>query len=183
MGPALYNDSDGQESSPGSDSIEEIDPEEILRKYLRLPVGFPLNLEELDDPAAGERPALPLYALAQLAIWGSPDKRLKLREIVSAIRRRFEVFRNDTKLAASIRHLLSLYAVFQKLSKDSDKSNNRGRYWGLDLSQSHKHLKRPRKRNRASRKRAMEEDNETSDSPKAITPTRSTIQVRLPIPR
>ncbi|KAL0070485.1 hypothetical protein AAF712_002317 [Marasmius tenuissimus] len=129
--------------------------EDILRTYHRLPRHLPLSLNGLDDPAPGERPALPLHVLAQLAIWASPEKKLKLREIVDIIRGRFDYFKEDDKLAASIRHLLSLHAVFQKLpkekdSKDSTKKgkatqNDRGRYWTLDLTQIDK-LKRARKR-------------------------------------
>ncbi|KAL0563956.1 Forkhead box protein D2 [Marasmius crinis-equi] len=146
---------DDSASSSSNSSIDE-DPEEILRRFHRIPAGRPVNLEGVEDPPEGGKPALPLPALAQLAIWSSLDKRLKSREIVRAIQSRFEFFRhrdNSKFLAASVRHMLSLYSVFKKLPKDegvdSDKPKDRGSYWGLDLEHIDG-LKRVRKRNRRS---------------------------------
>ncbi|KAK1224541.1 Forkhead box protein D2 [Marasmius sp. AFHP31] len=141
--------------------------EDVLRAYHRLPRHLPLSLDGLDDPAPGERPALPLHVLAQLAIWASPEKKLKLRGIVDIIRARFECFKEDDKLAASIRHLLSLHAVFQKLPKEKDSTkkgrttqSDRGGYWTLDLTQLDK-LKRVRKRR--SKKARCRQTNDQDD--------------------
>ncbi|KAL0063478.1 Forkhead box protein D2 [Marasmius tenuissimus] len=69
--------------------------EEDLRNQYHIPRPLTLSLDSLEDPAPGERPALPLPALVQLAIWSSPEKKLRLREIVDAVRRRFEYFKGE----------------------------------------------------------------------------------------
>ncbi|KAJ8077538.1 Forkhead box protein D2 [Marasmius tenuissimus] len=139
--------------------------EENLRNQYHIPRPLTLSLDSLEDPAPGERPALPLPALVQLAIWSSPEKKLRLREIVDAVRRRFEYFKGEggQKLANSVRHLLSLHSVFKRLPKEVEyrhhvtemtktgtrgkrTQNDRGRYWVLDLTQPLTHTKRPRKR-------------------------------------
>ncbi|KAK1222696.1 Forkhead box protein D2 [Marasmius sp. AFHP31] len=143
----------------------DMDQEENLRVQYRIPQHLPLSLDVLEDPAPGERPALSLPALVQLAIWSSPGRRLRLREIVEVIRGRFECFKGEggQKLAASVRHLLSLHSVFKRLPKEVEYSHHdtestkigtkgkrtqtdRGRYWVLDLTQPLTDTKRPRKR-------------------------------------
>ncbi|KAF5382802.1 hypothetical protein D9757_007267 [Collybiopsis confluens] len=56
-----------------------------LRAAYNIPPGVPANLDALEDPPAGTRPAVTLSALIQLAIYGSPRGMLTTYEICSVI--------------------------------------------------------------------------------------------------
>ena len=64
-----------------------------LREMLGLGPNDTVDLNSLSDPPPGAKPSYPYPVLIQLAINGSPRKRLTLSEIYSAIEERFEWFR------------------------------------------------------------------------------------------
>ncbi|KAJ4466753.1 hypothetical protein J3R30DRAFT_2214172 [Lentinula aciculospora] len=131
--------------SPSENSDSFLDAGPTLRSAFRIPPELPINLSILPDPVPGERPAVPLEALVQLAIYGSSRGKLTLQEIYSAIEDRFEYFRStDRKWRASIRHMLSLRSIFV-LTERPATAPGRGSYWQLDVSVTMKY-KRPRKR-------------------------------------
>ncbi|EIW79095.1 hypothetical protein CONPUDRAFT_36475, partial [Coniophora puteana RWD-64-598 SS2] len=67
--------------------------ESFLRSKLRIPAPTKLDLWALPDPPAGEPPSHPYRVLNCLAIWGSPQRRLQLREIRQALMDRFDWYR------------------------------------------------------------------------------------------
>ena len=66
-----------------------------IRRILGLGPDQELSLNALADPPAGQRPGQAIPTLSQLAILGSPQKRLTLQEIYQALEDRFEWFRNN----------------------------------------------------------------------------------------
>ncbi|KAJ7510523.1 hypothetical protein B0H11DRAFT_1656835, partial [Mycena galericulata] len=113
---------------------------------LCLPPGAPVNLWSVAQPDDGDRPKLPLYKLAAIAIYGSEKRRLTLQGIIQAIYDRFPSFRDPTDFAwtRTLRHELSLRAVFVNVDRPSHHAG-KGNYWMLTSSSS-EILKRPRKR-------------------------------------
>ncbi|KAF9259861.1 hypothetical protein L218DRAFT_820208, partial [Marasmius fiardii PR-910] len=79
-----------------------------------IPNTCPVNLNSIHDPPP---PNFTYAALAQIAIWSSPEKRLTLADIYSCLEKKFEHLRNPgttTKWRGNIRHLLSLKKCFIK---------------------------------------------------------------------
>ncbi|KAF9456565.1 hypothetical protein BDZ94DRAFT_1177440, partial [Collybia nuda] len=144
--------SEPPESPPGSlnpgllDNPYE-DAGEYLRGQLNIPFDRAVNLYALPDPPGGTRPTQPLAILMKLAIYGSPHRKLTLREIYTALEERYEWFRNNTNDASwknSIRHHLSLNKVFRNIQRPITEPG-KGKYWVLDVSQGEGY-KRERKR-------------------------------------
>lgn len=63
-----------------------------IRRILGLSPDQELSLNALADPPPGQRPGQSIPTLSQLAILGSPNKRLTLQEIYQALEDRFEWF-------------------------------------------------------------------------------------------
>jgi len=61
--------------------------EAYLRKHLDIFPHVPVNLRALPDGTANKQP--PITNMIKLAIWGSPHKRLTLRQIYEEIEKRF----------------------------------------------------------------------------------------------
>ncbi|KAI9057306.1 winged helix DNA-binding domain-containing protein, partial [Trametes sanguinea] len=117
----------------GDDAVYRTTDDEI-RRYLGLGPDEPLSLDALADPPPGQRPGQSIPILSQLAILGSPNKRLTLQEIYLALEHRFEWFRNnrhDKSWQNSIRHNLSLYKCFRRMSKPITEPG-KGSYWVVD---------------------------------------------------
>ncbi|KZT29781.1 winged helix DNA-binding domain-containing protein, partial [Neolentinus lepideus HHB14362 ss-1] len=125
------------------------DPGPTLRQMLSIPADVPINLRAIPDPPQGEKPKQPYPVLVQLAIYGSPRRRLTLQEIYAALEDRFEWFRERSKEMQwknSIRHNLSLNKVFRQVPRPITEPG-KGKYWVVDLSEGTGN-KRERKRNR-----------------------------------
>ncbi|KAJ3513475.1 hypothetical protein NLJ89_g2926 [Agrocybe chaxingu] len=109
--------------------------EKYLRKTLEVPYPYPLNLSSLpDEPFDKKAPAV--TTLIKLAIFGSKDKRLTLRQIYDEIENRYPSWKDakDKHWQTSIRHNLSLKAIFvpiERLVSHPGKSF----YWALDVRQ------------------------------------------------
>ncbi|KAJ3504513.1 hypothetical protein NMY22_g17899 [Coprinellus aureogranulatus] len=73
----------------------QFEPEEQLRAKLCVKPGHSMNLWSLPYASPGERPPHSYPVLVWLAIYGSPDQRLTLNQIFSAIEERFEYYRNQ----------------------------------------------------------------------------------------
>ncbi|KAI0661654.1 hypothetical protein C8Q70DRAFT_884296, partial [Cubamyces menziesii] len=105
-----------------------------IRRYLGLAPGEEMSLNALPDPPEGQRPGYSIPVLSQLAILGSPNKRLTLQEIYQELEKRFDWFRNnhhDKSWQNSIRHNLSLYKCFRRQSKPITEPG-KGSYWVVD---------------------------------------------------
>ncbi|KAI0749389.1 hypothetical protein C8Q80DRAFT_1074468, partial [Daedaleopsis nitida] len=105
-----------------------------VRRILGLNPDQELSLNALADPPAGQRPGQSIPTLSQLAILGSPLKRLTLQEIYQALEDRFEWFRlntGDKSWQNSIRHNLSLYKCFRRVAKPITEPG-KGSYWVVD---------------------------------------------------
>ncbi|KAJ3479943.1 hypothetical protein NLJ89_g12307 [Agrocybe chaxingu] len=95
---------------------EETD--EYLRKTLEIPYPYPLNLSSLpDEPFDKKAPAI--TTLIKLAICGSKNKRLTLRQIYDEIEKRYPSWKDskDKPWQRSIRHNLSLKAIFVRIER------------------------------------------------------------------
>lgn len=75
------------------DPITNAEIEAWLRKSVGIPEGQQVGLWALDDPPHGERPILSQKWLMALAIFGSPERKLTLRQIYTAVRDRFSYYR------------------------------------------------------------------------------------------
>ncbi|EJF64747.1 hypothetical protein BD309DRAFT_839469, partial [Dichomitus squalens] len=105
-----------------------------VRRILGLSPDQELSLRALPDPAPGQRPGQSIPTLSQLAILGSPNKRLTLQEIYQALEERFEWFalnKDDKSWQNSIRHNLSLYKCFRRIQKPITEPG-KGSYWVVD---------------------------------------------------
>lgn len=71
------------------------DPENYLRHTLLLPQDKPVDLWALPDPPERGKPNHPYSTLIKLAIFGSREKQLTLREILDALIDRFEWFKDN----------------------------------------------------------------------------------------
>ena len=78
----------------GDDACFNTSDDEI-RRYLGLAPGEEMSLNALPDPPEGQRPGYSIPVLSQLAILGSPNKRLTLQEIYQELEKRFDWFRNN----------------------------------------------------------------------------------------
>ena len=65
----------------------------------------PLSLNALLDPSPGQRPCQSISLLVQLAILGSPNKRLTKKGIYQALEERFEWFRANPEQGWQVRPL------------------------------------------------------------------------------
>lgn len=81
-----------------------------LREMLGLGPNDTVDLKSLSDPLPGAKPSYPYPVLIQLAINGSPRKRLTLSEIYSAIEERFEWFRNTDDKAWQVNNFFKPYS-------------------------------------------------------------------------
>ncbi|KDR78661.1 hypothetical protein GALMADRAFT_24097, partial [Galerina marginata CBS 339.88] len=72
--------------------------------------------------------------LIKLAIWGSPSKKLTLRQIYDAIETRYPSWKtaSDKPWQRSIRHNLSLKAIFVRVERPVNHPG-KGCYWALDV--------------------------------------------------
>lgn len=103
-----------QTSDPGNpDDVPDASP--YLRDLLGLGPDDPISLDCLKDPPRGEKPNYPYPTLVQLAIYGSPGKRLTLSEIYSTLEARYDWFRNTpdkTKWqVCGVGHIISMYLL------------------------------------------------------------------------
>ncbi|KAJ4464936.1 hypothetical protein J3R30DRAFT_3396328, partial [Lentinula aciculospora] len=107
---------------------------EILRHRYNIPDGAPVDLTAIPDPPPGQKPAEKHAKLVHLAIAGSPNLRLSLREIYNAIENRFPYYKNlaDKKWQGSIRHMLSLKAEFIATPRPITEPGQ-GHYWTLQM--------------------------------------------------
>ncbi|EIW57510.1 winged helix DNA-binding domain-containing protein, partial [Trametes versicolor FP-101664 SS1] len=111
----------------------EVDDDEI-RQLVGLQPHEEISLAALADPPNGRRPGQSIPLLSQLAILGSPQRRLTLQEIYRTLEDRFEWFRlnkHDKSWQNSIRHNLSLYKCFRRVSKPITEPG-KGSYWTVD---------------------------------------------------
>lgn len=69
--------------------------EAFLRQRLHIPPGLPVDLSSIPDPTHGERPTQKLQHLVELAIFGSPRKKLALQDIYAALANRFTWYREN----------------------------------------------------------------------------------------
>ena len=81
-----------------------MDPGDFLSDRLNLPQDCPVDLQSVRDSLDPDgKPNQPLQLLVQLAIYGSPRKKLTLQEIYSALKERFPYFRNRPDVAWQVR--------------------------------------------------------------------------------
>ncbi|KAI0775283.1 hypothetical protein BD413DRAFT_471635, partial [Trametes elegans] len=136
--PRYYDDSPYPDDPPnaifsGDDAVYNTTDAEI-RHILGLDHDQEISLETLADPPPGQRPGHSIPVLSQLAILGSPNKRLTLQGIYEALEERFEWFRqnrHDKSWQNSIRHNLSLYKCFSRQGKPITEPG-KGSYWVVD---------------------------------------------------
>ncbi|XP_072010719.1 forkhead activin signal transducer 3-like [Engystomops pustulosus] len=82
------------------------------------------------------KPPYTYLAMIALVIQNSPDKRLKLSQILQEVGSLFTFFKGDYKgWKDSIRHNLSSGECFKKVLKDPHKPHAKGNYWTVDVSQ------------------------------------------------
>ncbi|KAF7790558.1 hypothetical protein EIP86_001514 [Pleurotus ostreatoroseus] len=167
-------------------SDDATDASPILRAQLGLPANVPINLDCLRDPPLGARPDYPYTTLVQLAIYGSPNKRLTLSEIYTTLEQRYEWFRDTperqkwqvraiyqcdrwiiglTSLQGSIRHMLSLNKIFRRVARPMS-CPGKGDWWTVDYSHGEGN-KRERKRgpklSKAELRRQAEEEDDDDE--------------------
>ncbi|KLO11546.1 winged helix DNA-binding domain-containing protein, partial [Schizopora paradoxa] len=121
--------------------------EKTLHDLFGLDPGVEISLEALKDPAPGQKPEYTYPTLMKVAIWSSPKRMLTLNEIYDALEKRFPYFKecpNPNSWKTSLRHSLSLIAIFQKKPRPPT-DPGKGSYWTLDLSKGEGN-KRERKR-------------------------------------
>ncbi|CAA7270469.1 unnamed protein product [Cyclocybe aegerita] len=108
-------------------------PRNTFARLLKSP--YPLNLSSLpDEPFDKNVPAV--TTLIKLAIFGSKDKRLTLRQIYDEIEKRYPSWKDakDKPWQRSIRHNLSLKAIFVRIERPVSHPG-KGFYWALDVRQ------------------------------------------------
>ncbi|KAF8963164.1 hypothetical protein BDZ97DRAFT_1661977, partial [Flammula alnicola] len=142
-GSSDYNNNEpsaGHHPTPSHD-----DTERYLRNTLGIHEPIPLSLYSLPNEPFGSKPPK-ISDLIKLAIWGSPHRRLTLRQIYEAIETRYPSFKDqaDKPWQRSIRHNLSLKAMFVLVDRPVNHPG-KGHYWLLDVSQGEGN-KRNRKR-------------------------------------
>ncbi|KAG8807986.1 forkhead box protein, partial [Serendipita sp. 399] len=119
------------------------------------------------------KPPFSYPVLIRLAILGSPQKRLLLSQIYSAIEEKFPWYKESAPKAwkASVRHCLSLNKEFVRMQRAvEDPGVGCGGWWSVD--EGTKGLKRPRKRRPAQSRRGddMGGENGPSDYPESVPP-------------
>ncbi|KAK0210003.1 hypothetical protein DFS33DRAFT_1250289 [Desarmillaria ectypa] len=123
------------------------DTEAFLREQFNIPSNVAVNLDALPDPPPGVRPDYTNSQLARLAIYGHPQHRATLHQLLKAIENRFDWYKKEKKSwRSSIRHLLSLESLYVKVERQKTDPGS-GSYWTLDVRDP-KGMKRPRKRTR-----------------------------------
>ncbi|XP_030045916.1 forkhead box protein H1-like [Microcaecilia unicolor] len=81
------------------------------------------------------KPPYSYLAMIALVIQNSPDKKLKLSQILKEISTLFPFFKGDYQgWKDSIRHNLSSNDCFQKVLKDPGKPQCKGNYWTVDVT-------------------------------------------------
>ncbi|KAF9072562.1 hypothetical protein BDP27DRAFT_1217452, partial [Rhodocollybia butyracea] len=122
--------------------MQRLETLEILRRMHNIPEGVPINLDALPD--IDNRRAFNMGTLVHFAIAGSPNFRMSVSEIRTAIANRYSVFRDGSqKWKGSIRHMLSLKGEFRHVPRPITEPGQ-GNYWSLDMTITKD--KRPRKR-------------------------------------
>lgn len=96
-----------------------------LREMLGLGPNDTVDLYSLSDPPPGAKPSYPYPVLIQLAINGSPRKRLTLSEIYSAIEERFEWFKNTEDKAWQVGQKIFRRLLLRSHSDRRDLSGTR----------------------------------------------------------
>ncbi|KAI3605709.1 hypothetical protein WG66_011980 [Moniliophthora roreri] len=164
--PSTY----GSSMQTGPQPLDVAEAGNYLRRAHNLPARLPVHLNSLPDPPPGVRPPQTLPCLMQLAIWGSPNKRLSRAEICEAIATRFEYYRDESTGAwrNTIRHTLSLKSAF-KLCDRVPGQSGRGNYWEIDFA-NFEGNKRERKRGRNTRGTEDEEEARREISPSSSLP-------------
>ncbi|KAM3928131.1 forkhead box protein H1-like [Leptodactylus fuscus] len=82
------------------------------------------------------KPPYTYLAMIALVIQNSPDKMLKLSQILQSIKKLFPFFSGDyVGWKDSIRHNLSSNNCFRKVLKDPKKPKSKGNFWMVDVSQ------------------------------------------------
>uniref|UniRef100_UPI00398E53DB forkhead activin signal transducer 3-like n=1 Tax=Pristiophorus japonicus TaxID=55135 RepID=UPI00398E53DB len=110
----------------------------------------PNSAEDRDEETAGDEDKQPLkkknyqrcpkppytyLALITIAILNSPEKRLKLSQIVHEISDLFPFFKGHYKgWKDSVRHNLSLNDCFIKVLNDPKRPQGKGNYWTVDVT-------------------------------------------------
>ncbi|KAH6909346.1 fork head domain-containing protein [Coprinopsis sp. MPI-PUGE-AT-0042] len=156
--------------SPHSGNAPLPEPEDWLRQKLNIPAGVPVDLWALPNTDPSRRPPYAYPLLVRLAIQGSKEKKLTLKEIYEEIENRFEYYRNNTNGAwkGSIRHNLSLNQVFRNVPRPLTEPG-KGNYWEIDHSKGEGY-KRDRKR-RTRRKGAAKDESDDGVYSEEYTPS------------
>ena len=97
---------------PGSHSTAT---DNEIRTILGLSQDDPLSLTALSNPSLGGRPCQSTAVLIQLAILGSPNRRLTVKGIHEALEERFEWFRSNPEQGWQVR--LSYFPVRLMVAK------------------------------------------------------------------
>ncbi|KAG8778367.1 hypothetical protein FRC15_010837, partial [Serendipita sp. 397] len=95
----------------------------------------PLSLDSLPSYPADQKPPFSYPVLIRLAILGSPQKRLLLSQIYSAIEEKFPWYKESAPKAwkASVRHCLSLNKEFVRMQRAvEDPGVGCGGWWSVD---------------------------------------------------
>ncbi|EIW83753.1 hypothetical protein CONPUDRAFT_163057 [Coniophora puteana RWD-64-598 SS2] len=113
--------------------------ETILRWELRVLAPKRLDLWALDDPPPGQAPSHPYKTLNCLAIWGSPKKRLMIREIWQVLMDRFEWYRTHPEEKGwkdNVRNTLTKLKIFVPTKEDGTPFAGRGgtKWWRIDVT-------------------------------------------------
>ncbi|KAK7015983.1 hypothetical protein R3P38DRAFT_2543093 [Favolaschia claudopus] len=135
-----------------------------------LPSDFVVDLWCLPDP--GVKPSQSLILLAKLAIYGSTRGMLTLQGIINALQNRFLFFRQNPgePWARSIRHILSLKAMFVKLEQSPSR---RGAVWTLDITKGEGDKRQRRRRIHANHPSPRKADHTVSNESRRIPNFRS----------
>ncbi|KAH8810338.1 fork head domain-containing protein, partial [Flagelloscypha sp. PMI_526] len=91
---------------------------ESLRRDLGLPPEMPLSLNSIQDPGPDYRPVFSYMLLVQVALLESPMQKLTLQGIYEALEARFAWCRGNSTWKESIRHMLTLRAEFEHISRE-----------------------------------------------------------------
>ncbi|KAK7029235.1 hypothetical protein R3P38DRAFT_2908050 [Favolaschia claudopus] len=146
----------GQWGAPTGDGhsshLDFPDPGESIRREAgdALSPYLPISLNAVIHFPLSSKPSLPLFVLIQLAIYSSTPKKLTLQEICTALRSRFPYFVTRTAMPRSVRHLLSLMTIFQKIPRLKGQ-RGKGSYWTLNTLAVSRFGRYKRERKRAKR--------------------------------
>ncbi|KAJ7062704.1 hypothetical protein C8F01DRAFT_1134997 [Mycena amicta] len=115
-----------------------------MRARLRIRPDQPVSLYAIPDTTDGSRPGTPLRDLIALAICGSENKMLSLRDIFQAIITRFRFYAraaHETGWKNSIRHALSLYSMFVHQPREGG-DRGMGGYWRVSVGTGDEYVTR-----------------------------------------